>query len=200
MIRLIVKLFYKFHEFIIILLDRTISLKVSYECREMGINPNIEFPISTYGLTCVKLGDNFNVRRNFKLRAYEEFAEKKFYPDIIIGDNFYAATESCITAIGRIKIGDNVTLASHVTINDHAHGKLDYSDVEVPVMQRELSTKGSIIIEDNVWICEGAIILGGVTIGKNSIIAANAVVTKNIPPYSIAGGIPAKVIKTIPHQ
>jgi len=64
-------------------------------------------------------------------------------------------------------------------------------------MKRELTTKGPIIIEDNVWICEGAIILGGVLVGKNAIIAANSVVTKDVPPNCIVGGIPAQIIRTL---
>lgn len=64
-------------------------------------------------------------------------------------------------------------------------------------MLRKLGVKGDIIIEDNVWLCEGVVVLSGVRIGKNSIIGANAVVTKDIPANCIAVGIPAKVIKTI---
>lgn len=56
-------------------------------------------------------------------------------------------------------------------------------------------SKGAIVIGDNVWIGEKAAILAGVTIGEGAIIGANAVVTKNIPPYSIAAGIPARIIK-----
>lgn len=85
--------------------------------------------------------------------------QQKLFPEIVIGNNFYAGTESCITAIGHITLGNNVTLASRVTIIDHLHGRTDYSDVEIPVMQRELSSKGEILIEDNVLIGEGAIIL-----------------------------------------
>lgn len=55
----------------------------------------------------------------------------------------------------------------------------------------------SLLIDDNVWIGENVVVLSGVHIGKGSIIAANAVVTKDIPPYSMAVGVPAKVIKTL---
>lgn len=64
-------------------------------------------------------------------------------------------------------------------------------------MKRFLGVKGDIIIEDNVWLCEGVIVLSNVRIGKNSIIGANSVVTKNIPENSIACGIPAKVVKNL---
>ena len=62
---------------------------------------------------------------------------------------------------------------------------------------RPLYSKGPVIIEDNVWIGEGAMIMPNIHIGKGSIIAANSVVTSNIPAYSIAAGVPAKVIKSL---
>jgi len=59
----------------------------------------------------------------------------------------------------------------------------------------DMKSKGSIIVEDEVWIGNQAIVLSGVTLGKGSIIAAGAVVTKNVPPYAIVGGVPAKVLR-----
>lgn len=60
-----------------------------------------------------------------------------------------------------------------------------------------LISKGPVVIEDNVWIGEHACIMPGTTIGKGSIVGANAVVTKDVPPYSLVGGVPAKLIKTL---
>ena len=60
---------------------------------------------------------------------------------------------------------------------------------------REAGSKGNIIVNDDVWICEGAIICSGVTIGQGAVIAAGAVVTKDVEPYAIVGGNPARVIK-----
>ena len=57
-----------------------------------------------------------------------------------------------------------------------------------------------ITIEDNVWIGENAVILKGIRIGRGSIIACNAVVTKDVPPYTIAAGNPARIVKDIPHE
>ena len=167
------------------------------ECRSFGEFAIVEYPIHTLGLNCVTIGSNFIVSKDFKLRAYNNFEGLVYYPNITIGDNFYSGTQSCISAIGIIKIGNNVTLASRVTIIDHSHGRKDYTDLSTPVRKRELTTKGPIIIEDNVWICEGAIILGGVLVGKNAIIAANSVVTKDVPPNCIVGGIPAQIIRTL---
>ena len=82
-------------------------------------------------------------------------------------------------------------------ITDNAHGKPELESLNIAPLNRSLYSSGSVIIDDNVWIGEGAMIMPNVHIGKGSIIAANSVVTKDIPPYSIAAGIPAKVIRTM---
>lgn len=96
---------------------------------------------------------------------------------------------SCDNPEGRIKIGNHVRIAPFVQI---IAGNHDTSDPDAPIgpVQGQPVT-----IEDNVWVAGRVIITAGVTIGRNSILAAGAVVTKDIPPFSIAGGIPAKVLK-----
>lgn len=167
------------------------------ELKSCGINFKIHYTSSVLSLNCISIGHNFNTGARLRLRAYNEYENQQYHPMIQIGNNFYAGVDCAITAVGNIYIGDNVTLASRVTVIDHSHGKNDYSDIEIPVMKRFLGVKGDIIIEDNVWLCEGVIVLSNVRIGKNSIIGANSVVTKDIPENSIACGIPAKVIKYI---
>jgi acetyltransferase-like isoleucine patch superfamily enzyme len=98
---------------------------------------------------------------------------------------------SILAGQGGLDIGDYVRIGPHVVI--YAANHL-YSDPETPVKYQGFSAKG-VHINDDVWIGAGAIILDGVTIGKGSIIGAGAVVTKDIPPYSVAVGIPARVIK-----
>jgi acetyltransferase-like isoleucine patch superfamily enzyme len=90
-----------------------------------------------------------------------------------------------------------VLLASKVFITDHYHGGIDSESIKIPPSTRIVQSKGPVIIEDNVWIGQGVAIMPDVTIGKNSIIGANAVVTKSFPPNSIIGGVPARLIKTI---
>lgn len=86
----------------------------------------------------------------------------------------------------NIKIGKRVTIAHDVTILDYDGHQLNYDDHEI---------SKPIIIGDNVWICTRATILKGVTVGEGAVIAAGAVVTKDVPPYSLVGGVPARVIK-----
>lgn len=117
-------------------------------------------------------------------------------PSLIIGDNVHIEYFCHIAVADKIIIGNNVLIGSHVFISDHNHG--DYSIIhDSPLIapnSRSIAFK-SIYIEDDVWIGEKSTILPGVTIGKGSIIGANAVVTKNIPSFSIAVGAPAKVVK-----
>ena len=76
------------------------------------------------------------------------------------------------------------------------HGEINEETIKLHTYNRELYSKGGITIEDNVQIGENCVILPGVTIGRNSLVGAGSVVTKSIPPYSVAVGNPAKVIKT----
>ena len=119
--------------------------------------------------------------------------------DVVIsignGCNFGAFNH--ITAINRIDIGDNCLTGKWVTISDNDHGTTDRSDLELPPLRRKVFSKGPVIIGRNVWIGEKATILGGVTIGDGAVIGANSVVTKDVPPYSVVAGMPAKVIKQV---
>ena len=84
-----------------------------------------------------------------------------------------------------------------VMLNDNSHGLFNKEELQIQPNLRPLYSKGPIIIEENIWIGEMVCILGGVHIGKAAIIAAGAVVTKDIPAYSIVAGVPAKVIKIL---
>lgn len=95
------------------------------------------------------------------------------------------------TIIGPITIGNNVIFAQNIVASALNH---EYRDINVPIHEQKI-LKAAIIIEDDCWIAANAVITSGVTIGKHSVVAAGAVVTKNIPPYSVAVGNPAKVIK-----
>lgn len=155
------------------------------------------------GAKCITIGDNVTFLGKSTLTAITEYREyvdstinlKKYSPSIIIGNNTFISEYNHITAINRIEIGNNVLTGPHVLITDNSHG--DYKDIlnKVPPTLRPLKSKGAVVIKDNVWIGEGAKIMPGVTVGESSIIGANSVVTKDIPPYSLAVGIPAIIKK-----
>ncbi len=90
-----------------------------------------------------------------------------------------------------VLIGNNVLIAAHCLLIPANHV---FSRTDIPINQQDTISKG-IIIEDDVWIAASCQVLDGVTIGKGSIIAAGSVVNKSVEPYSIVGGVPAKLIK-----
>jgi len=139
-----------------------------------------------------KIGKNFHAGRGVFLWARDM---------IEIGDNFYIGKYSIIES--DAEIGDNVILANHVSLI----GRYDhhYQQLGVPIRlasqirDRAYDWKGKnlkIIIGDDVWIGLGSIVLSGVAIGQGSIIAAGSIVTKDVEPYSIYGGNPAKKLRS----
>lgn len=128
--------------------------------------------------------------------------------EIGIGNHSCVYLDSIIGSVSSIRIGDCVIISNHVHIYDNNNHPTD------PEVRRKMCMAGfdgdawkwkhavsaPIVIEDNVWIGEYAAVLKGVTIGTGSIVASHAVVTKDVPPYTIVAGNPARVVKEIPHE
>lgn len=153
----------------------------------------IRWPITIRGKKYIDFGRALTTGRNCQIEVNGVHNEKclRFGSNVNIG-HFVR-----IECAEHIDIGDNVLMGSKVLITDNSHGTYtgDHQDSpDMPPNERELRTL-PVKIGNNVWICENAIIQKGVTIGDGSIISANAVVTKYVPPYSIVGGVPAKVLK-----
>jgi acetyltransferase-like isoleucine patch superfamily enzyme len=109
--------------------------------------------------------------------------------DVIIGHHTLIGMGN--TIIGPITIGNNVIFAQNIVASALNH---DYRDINIPIHEQKILTS-PIVIEDDCWIAANAIITSGVIIGKHSVVGAGAVVTKNIPPYSVVAGNPARLIK-----
>lgn len=130
------------------------------------------------------------------LECWDKYMEQKFLPILEIGEKTSIGEYTHITCISQIIIGKGVLTGRYILISDNNHGiPGNIEELAIPPAKRQLSSKGPIIIEDNVWIGDRAVILGGVTIGEGAIIAANAVVTKNIPAGAIVVGNPGRIIK-----
>lgn len=152
-------------------------------------------PIVLHGAKYIEIGKNTIIDKNVLLQAWDYYMGEKFAPSIVIGDNCAIRDNSHITCINNIIIGNGVRIGPKVLITDNAHGASDRCLLDVSPIDRPLYSKGPVIIKDNVWIGEKACIMPGVTIGKGAIIGTNAVVTKDVLPYTIVGGIPAKLLK-----
>ena len=111
--------------------------------------------------------------------------------DVVIGD--YTRIGIHNTIIGPVCIGNHVNLAQGITVTALNH---NFEDKTKRIDEQGITTK-PVIIGDDVWIGANAVILPGVTIGKHCVVAAGAVVTKDVPDNTIVGGVPAKEIKKI---
>ena len=111
--------------------------------------------------------------------------------DVIIGDCTRIGIHN--TIIGPVCVGNHVNLAQGITVTALNH---NYEDATKRIDEQGISTK-PVVIGDDVWIGANAVILPGVTIGSHCVIAAGAVVTKDVPDHTLVGGVPAKVIKKI---
>lgn len=149
------------------------------------------------GLENIKVGKNCTLGKNIQLTAWKRFNGQKFSPYISIGNGCVIGNNAHITAINSIIIGNKVLTGCNILITDNSHGNGTIEEKDLFPMNRPLTSKGAVVIEDNVWLGDNVCVLSGVTIGKGSIIGANAVVTHSIPPYSVAAGTPARIIKTI---
>ena len=142
----------------------------------------------------IRVGSDVHFDDHIQLTAWDRYEDQVFTPEIIIGDGCAFGSASHITAINRIVIGNHVLTGKNVLITDNSHGTTSREQLDVPPRKRPLFSKGPVIIEDNVWIGDKASVLPGVRIGCGSIVGTGAVVSKDVPPFSLAVGNPARII------
>ncbi|HHH53157.1 MAG TPA: acetyltransferase [Bacteroidetes bacterium] len=156
----------------------------------------IRFPLDLRGRRFMRVGSGFVTGKNCRIEVHD--SKSLNIIKLYIGKNVQLNDNCHITAGDNVVIKDDVLIASKVYISDMVHGKYtgdEQSHVEVAPSIRKLITR-PVLIEEKVWLGDGVCVLPGVTIGRGAIVGANAVVTKSIPPNSIAVGIPARVVKT----
>lgn len=158
-------------------------------------NGHIRNPNVLLGLKYFNVGKGTLFCPKAELTAWSKYRDFTYQPRITIGKNCQFGRACHITAIGEITIGDNLLTGQYVIISDNAHGESTCKQISIPPLERELTTKGPIHIGNNVWIGDRVAILSGVTIGDGAIIGSNAVVTHDVPAGSVAGGVPARIIK-----
>jgi acetyltransferase-like isoleucine patch superfamily enzyme len=172
----------------------------------LGRGCRIEPGVSLQYPSRVRIGDGTGIGRNVTLRANTdhspgiELGKGVAINDAVVinanrgrvtlGDRSWLGPFCLIYGNGGVTIGHNVLVAGHSSINTVSHST---DRCDIPVNDQPVVID-PVVIEDDVWIGLNAVILQGVTIGRGSIVGAGAVVNKSIPPWSIAVGVPARVI------
>jgi acetyltransferase-like isoleucine patch superfamily enzyme len=156
--------------------------------KTITIGDNVE--INALSVEGIKFGNNVTILRNTVIECTGNI--KNMGVGLVIGDDVGIAQNCFIQVRGRVTIGSHVMFGPNVSIFSENHG---FSNLEMPMISQP-TVRREVIIEDDVWLGTRSIILAGVRIGKGSIIAAGALVNRDIPPYSVVAGVPGKIIKS----
>ena len=176
----------------LVLIGKHVSIRYSnhlFAGKDLIIEDNVELNcLSTKG---IHFGNRVTIGKHAIIRPSNLYGGD-IGEGLKMGNDSNIGPFAYIGCSGYIEIGDNVMISPRVSIYAENH---DFDNPDI-IMKKQGVTKQFVKIEDDCWIAANSIILAGVTIGKGSIIAAGSVVTKDIPPYSIAAGVPAVVIKS----
>ncbi len=142
------------------------------------------FDASGTGEEGIILGDDVIVSRNCVIQGKTAAVK--------IGNKTDIGCNTIISSSGGVSIGNSVLIAGNCYIGG---GRYITDRLDLPMMEQGLYTKGEVNIGDDVWLGAGATVLDGVRVGKGCIVGAGAVVTKDLPDYAVAVGVPAKVTK-----
>ena len=199
-IKIIAKFYsYQVHQYFKLYINRLYSKWLICQIPNAAKTSNIGRGCFMLGSKYITIGDKSYISKYSVLTAWDSYhySLQKFIPQIIIGNNVNIGEYCHITAINKIIIGDGVLTGRWVTITDNSHGAFVEDELKIKPIIRPLYSKGEVVIGNNVWIGDKATILPGVHIGEGAIVAANAIVTKDVPAFSIVASNPGRIIKQL---
>jgi acetyltransferase-like isoleucine patch superfamily enzyme len=154
----------------------------------IGAGSKLLHPTITGGKR-IFIGKNVYVRKNTWLAAEPVTGDANC--KLVIGDGTYIGNNCHIYASSLIEIGKKVMIADKVYLSDNVH---TYENINIPVIDQPTKQVNPVVLKDGCWLGENVCVIGAV-IGKNSVVGANSVVTKDVPDFCVAVGSPAKIIK-----
>lgn len=170
--------------------DLIFSKFVARGFHRFGPGSRICLPFRTGNGAAISIGDNVLIGANCMLMVPSDDAPS---PALIIG-NRVRMNMTAITAVQSVIIEDGVAMARGVYISDHSHG---FTDPDTFIRDQPLDRIAPVLIKQGAWLGLNVMVMPGVTIGRNAVIGANAVVRSDVPDYGVAVGSPARVIRTM---
>lgn len=170
----------------------TISRKLGV--KKIAIGPRAHLR----GLSSIEMGEDLSAGEGLWLEALTSYNDQRFLPKIVIGNHVRISHWVHIAATNFVEIGDDVLIGSKVIVTDHNHGHYsrEHTSPNMAPSLRPLDHDRRVVIGRNVWLGDGVVVTPGSSIGEGSVIGANSVVRGSIPPFTVAAGVPAKVLKT----
>jgi len=168
--------------------DRACSLALASSFEAFGPRSRLSLPVQLHGERRIAIGARVYFGPGCWLLTHQPSGHLE------IGDGTSIAGYCVLSAAVDIRIGRRVLFARNVYVADHRHG----FEADVPVLDQPLGDLRPISIEDGAWLGQNAVILPGVTVGRGSVVGANAVVREDVPPRCVVAGAPARVIRELP--
>jgi acetyltransferase-like isoleucine patch superfamily enzyme len=141
----------------------------------------------------IRIGDSVYIAANCWISVPAESDGDE--PAIVFGSGSKIGRNATIAAKNLIHFEEDVLLGPGVLVTDHSH---EFADIHTPIHAQGVTPGGRIRVERNCWLGRGAAVIctsGELVIGRNSVVAANAIVNRSVPPYSVVAGSPAKIVK-----
>lgn len=189
---------YKLHRIVRLIRNQLYSLWIRNFVGKIGEHSTIGYGcrLFSFGYKNISIGDYTSIESNTILCCLTKYIDQQFpNASITIGNHCNIGEYNHLTACNKITIGDGLLTGRYVIISDNNHGDMSPEDLQIPPANRKINVKGEIIIGNNVWLGDKVTIVSGVHIGNNVIVAANAVVTKDVPDNCLVAGVPAKIVK-----
>lgn len=164
------------------------SIKTQSRCKKLRVGEGV----TMFNPSRIKIGNNVEILKKACIAPLVQYNGHEYPSNVVIGNNVSIGAYDRIASMNKVTIDDNVLFAAFVHITDHSHG---FENIDLPISKNDVFSKGEVHICEGAWLAFGCHILSGVTVGKHSVVAANSVVTKDVPDYSVVAGNPARIVR-----
>lgn len=158
----------------------------------LGDGSIIRPPYTIVSADRIFIGRDTTIGPNALLSVVSKHVGHTYTPTLRIGDGCSIGQNFVVGCIDEITIGDRVLISSNAFIGDTIHG---YGDITRAVIDQPLEKRGPVHIHDGAFIGINAVVLPGVTVGKNAVVGAGSVVTRDVPPFTVVAGNPARILR-----